>query len=95
MTKLVRTLFASACLIILSATVPSAWASIASDDVKWSAPGWYIIRWVQEDVAYDVVKGPFLNETNCKAALADLTRQNRPADEGFVLECRNLASAPP
>ena len=95
MTKTVRTLLGGVCLVAAIATAPLVWASIASDDVKWSAPGWYVIRWVQEDVAYDVVKGPFLNEANCKANLDDLTRQNRPRDEGQTLECRNLTTAPP
>ena len=58
MTKTVRMLLGSACLAAAIAMAPSILASIASDDVKGTAPGWHVIRWVPDDVAYDAVKGP-------------------------------------
>ena len=63
------------------------------DAVRWSAPGWYVIRWVQEDVAYDLMRGPFRARANCDLALTKFKARDK--NDAHTIECREFAASPP
>ena len=92
---MLRGIFSAASLIACLAAAPGVLASDAGDEVLWSAPGWYILRWTLDDVAYVVVKGPFVTEPKCNTALNHRKRQHRRIDDGLGLECRHLETNPP